>query len=75
MSARLIALQDRLDMYIKAEIAIIEGNQSWQSPDGMVYTRANLSDIQKQIQKLENTIAAIDGSGYTAQTVSFGGRR
>lgn len=77
MSARLTALQDRLALYLEAEIKILEGNQSWSAPNGMTYTRGNLFALQQQIEKLEAEIAILSpttSANYNAQSFVFGGR-
>ncbi|SDP69601.1 hypothetical protein [Desulforhopalus singaporensis] len=73
--ATLAELQTRLDLYKDAEIKVLEGNQSWSSPDGMTYTRANINALQRCISNLEAQIAILDGSDYMAEPFVFGGRR
>lgn len=45
----------RLQLYLDAEAAILSGAQSYQI-DGRVLNRANLKEIQAQIQKLLDEI-------------------
>lgn len=75
MSTTITLLNERLTMYMAAEKAILEGNQSWSSPDGMTYSRADLGRIQFQIKSLQQEISALDGTGFQAQRFVFGGRR
>lgn len=77
MSAALTMLNERLQLYLDAEKAILEGNQSWSSPAGMTYTRANLTDLRIEIKSLRAEIAVLSqetGSNYNAQSFVFGGR-
>ncbi|WP_217562767.1 DUF6148 family protein [Paenibacillus sp. GbtcB18] len=54
---RLEGLIARLELYITAEAAILDGAQSY-SIAGRSLTRANLSEISKMIEYLEKEIAA-----------------
>ncbi len=70
-------VKTRLEAYRKAELAILEGNQSWVSPDGMTYNRGNLYHVQRAIQNLTAELAWLEGDssgsgGFSAQTVVFG---
>lgn len=74
--SELTDLQERLELYKAGEKAILEGNQSWNSPDGMVYNRGNLFHLQREIRNIRQEISMLDGSGsYDAQVFTFGGRR
>jgi hypothetical protein len=69
-------LEERLALYLAAEKAVLEGNQSWQSPDGMVYTRSNIYQIQRAIKEIRNELAYYQNpASFCAQTFVFGGRR
>ncbi|KJR97204.1 MAG: hypothetical protein VR65_24975 [Desulfobulbaceae bacterium BRH_c16a] len=74
MSATLTMLKERLALYLSAEKIVLEGNQSWSSPDGMNYTRANINALQREISAIRQEIAYFEGSGSTAQQFVFGGR-
>ncbi|HBI15027.1 MAG TPA: hypothetical protein DDY20_05865 [Desulfobulbaceae bacterium] len=66
---------DRLALYLKAEAAILEGNQSY-SAGGVTYNRADLGQVKAEIGRLRQELAMIrNGGGYGCQAVVFGGRR
>lgn len=53
-------IQARLDAYRAAELRILEGGQESEAssgPDGRRTRRANLADIQRIIEKLEDDLA------------------
>ena len=54
---RLAVLNERLEMYRRAEAAILS-SQSYEM-EGLKLTRANLADVQKQISRLEGEIARL----------------
>ncbi|MHC1683694.1 MAG: DUF6148 family protein [Clostridiaceae bacterium] len=54
--SRLDRLKLRLDMYYKAEEAILNGAQSYQMGTKQL-TRANLSHIKEMIEQLEREVA------------------
>jgi len=56
-AAKLAALNERLEMYRRAEAAILS-SQSYEM-EGLKLTRANLADVQKQISRLEGEIARL----------------
>lgn len=56
---RLTNYKTRLDLYIKAETAILEGAQSY-SIGSRNLTRANLSEIRKMISTLEDAIDELE---------------
>ena len=60
-AAKLAALNERLEMYRRAEAAILS-SQSYEM-EGMRLTRANLADVQKQISRLEGKIARLSRVG------------
>ena len=70
----LAQLQERLAMYLEAEKTVLEANQSFTTPDGTSYTRADLRTISAKIDKIRNDISCLQG-GYGAQSFSFPGRR
>jgi len=70
--ARIARLQARLDMYLAAEQAILEGNQSWSSPDGMNYSRGDLGRIQYEIRSLEAQLEFNSGHAYQGTQITFG---
>lgn len=71
-AARIVRLTARLELYLTAEEAILAGNQSWSSPDGMTYSRADLGWIQKEIAKIEGQLDYFTGSAYQGQAITFG---
>ena len=75
MSTILTELKERLSLYLNAERTVLEGNQTWSSPDGMTYGRADLETIRREIQNIRREIAILDGTGFQAQRFVFGGRR
>ena len=56
-NVRLEISRARLELYYKAEKAILTG-QSYEI-EGLKLTRANLADVQKMIAKLENEVAKL----------------
>ncbi len=63
-------------MYLAAEKAVMEGNQSYSTPDGMSYTRPDLRTIRAEIKSLRQEIAMQqNGGSYGTQQIVFGGRR
>lgn len=56
-NVRLEVNKARLELYYKAEKAILTG-QSYEI-EGLKLTRANLADVQKMIAKLENEVAKL----------------
>ncbi len=79
MKTQLEYLKERHATLLAAVEAIEGGNQSWSSPDGMSYTRADLRTLYSELRRVENQIAALDpastGGGFSAQTFSFASRR
>ncbi len=68
-------LQERLALYKTAEKAILEGSQEYQIGKRRL-TRASLSEIRNEIDKLEARIAASQNGGLFGHSVTvFGGRR
>jgi len=66
---------DRLALYLKAETAILEGNQSY-TAGGVTYTRADLGQVRAEIARLRQDLTLIqNGGSYGCQSVVFGGRR
>lgn len=69
-------LYERLALYIAAEKKILEGNQSWKSPDGVEYNRAGLGQVRDEIRRIRGEIQVLENNGsYGSQQVVFGGRR
>ena len=68
METRLNTYKTRLDLYIKAEAAILEGAQSY-TIGSRHLTRADLAEIRKMINTLE------DGIDEMTSALSGGGRR
>lgn len=68
IETRLKTYRTRLDLYIKAEAAILEGAQSY-SIGSRHLTRADLAEIRKMINTLE------DGIDEMEAALSGGGRR
>ena len=66
IETRLNSYKTRLDLYIKAEAAILEGAQSY-SIGSRNLTRADLAEIRKMITTLEKGVdeleAALAGNG------------
>lgn len=58
--------QARLDAYYAAETAIL-ANQAF-TIDGSVFTKANLADVQRQINRLRNELASMQSGGSIRQT-------
>ena len=58
-SERLQIYKDRLDLYYKAEQAILEGAQSY-SIGSRHLTRAELAEIRKMIKTLEDGITELE---------------
>lgn len=67
--------QDELDTWMTAREKVLEGNQSYTSPDGSQYTRADLAEINRQIKACRIQISYLSGKGFKAQSFVFGGRR
>ncbi len=68
-------LLERLALYLKAETAILEGNQSY-SAGGVSYGRADLAQVRTEISRIRQELAVIQNAGrYGCQSVVFGGRR
>jgi len=64
-------LTERLTLYRDAEKAVLAGHQSY-SVDGVVFTRADLAAIQREIRRLESSIATMrSGGGWRVQQVRF----
>jgi len=65
-------LQTRLDKYLAAEAAILDGSQSYEV-DGASFTKADLGTIRKAISELEGKIAATQrgGGGFSTAQVVF----
>lgn len=55
IEARLTTYKSRLDLYIKAEAAILDGAQSY-SIGSRHLTRADLAEIRKMISTIEDSI-------------------
>lgn len=73
MSTTLTMLKERLQDYVDAEKKVTGSSQSWSSPDGMTYSRANITDLRMEIRAIRQEIAVLEG-GYGAQSFVFGGR-
>lgn len=71
----LTELKARLALYLAAEVKILEGNQSWSSPDGMTYTRANINALQRGIRDIQAQIDFAESAAYQCQSITFNGRR
>lgn len=71
MATRLDQYNERLELYLAAEKAILEGAQSY-SIYGRNLTRANLADIRVMIDHLENKVSAetarVSGKGRNRVT-------
>lgn len=65
-------LTAELTLYRSARDAILSGSQSY-SINGRALTRANLSDIIKEIGRLETRIAQLNRSGKLVKAPVFGG--
>ena len=65
----------RLTLYLNAEKAILEGNQSY-TAGGVTYTRADLAQVRSEINRIRQDLAIVQGGGsFGVQPVVFGGRR
>ena len=65
----------RLDLYLKAEAAILDGSFSTEIK-GMKFQDLSLKDVRDEIKILEERIALAEGSGgITVSQVVFGGGR
>lgn len=71
----LTELRIRLQAYLEAETAILQGNQSYSRPDGVAYTRADLRNVQSEIHRLRIEIQSLTPGAYGGQQMVFGGRR
>ncbi|MBR1728517.1 MAG: hypothetical protein IJ728_03225 [Selenomonadaceae bacterium] len=62
--------KNRLDLYLRAEEAILNGAQSYTIGNRSL-TRANLSEIRKMIDDLQEEIESLEGKpkGYTRRIV------
>lgn len=76
-AATITQLEERLALYLAAEKTILEGAQSWESPDGMSYTRSSLGVLRSEIRNIRNELAYYQNpaASFGAQTFVFGGRR
>jgi hypothetical protein len=68
----LATLTAELTLYRSAREAILSGSQSY-TINGRALTRANLSDIIKEIGRLETRIAQLNRSGKLVKAPVFGG--
>lgn len=66
--------QSELELWMAARAKILEGNQSYTSPDGSSYTRADLTEINKQITHCRRQIEILSGAAYGGKSFVFGGR-
>ncbi len=63
--------KERLDLYRKAEQAILTGHQKY-AIEGMTFERADLGKIQQMINELETAVQrAESGNGFSCQQVIF----
>lgn len=70
-SELLIQYKERLSLYLAAETQILKGAQSY-SIHNRTLTRADLSEIQKEIKQLNKDIAVIErGGNIRIQRVVF----
>lgn len=69
-------LQDELEKCRESAATIMSSGQSWQSPEGMTYTRANINALYQRIDYLEARISLLDNSGaFNVQPFCFPGRQ
>lgn len=64
---RLQVAKMRLELYLKAERAILSG-QSYEA-EGLKLTRANLADVQSMIADLEALIGKLEAGSYKRRRV------
>ena len=64
---RLQVAKMRLELYLKAERAILSG-QSYEA-EGLKLTRANLADVQDMIADLEALIGKLEAGSYKRRRV------
>lgn len=64
---RLQVAKTRLELYLKAERAILSG-QSYEA-EGLKLTRANLADVQDMIADLEALIGKLEAGSYKRRRV------
>ncbi len=64
---RLQVAKMRLELYLKAERAILSG-QSYEA-EGLKLTRANLADVQSMIADLEALIGRLEAGSYKRRRV------
>jgi len=64
---RLQVAKMRLELYLKAERAILSG-QSYEA-EGLKLTRANLADVQDMIADLEALIGRLEAGSYKRRRV------
>lgn len=74
MSTVLTELLERKQLYLDAERLVLTTSQSWTSPDGVTYTKANLSHLRREIEKINAKEGALSGS-VGMQSFTIGGRR
>lgn len=70
MASRLEITRGRLELYVKAEQAILNGAQSYTIGNRSL-TRANLEEISKMIDSLQDEIETLEGQsrGYSKRVV------
>ncbi len=64
---RLQVAKTRLELYLKAERAILSG-QSYEA-EGLKLTRANLADVQDMIADLEAQIGKLEAGSYKRRRI------
>ena len=64
---RLQVAKMRLELYLKAERAILSG-QSYEA-EGLKLTRANLADVQDMIADLEAQIGKLEAGNYKRRRI------
>ena len=64
---RLQVAKTRLELYLKAERAILSG-QSYEA-EGLKLTRANLADVQDMIADLEALIGKLEAGSYKRRRI------
>ena len=70
MASRLEITRGRLELYVKAEQAILNGAQSYTIGNRSL-TRANLQEISKMIDSLQDEIETLEGQsrGYSKRVL------
>ena len=63
--------QEQLDELQTAKTLILTKGQAY-TADGLQMTRANLSDLTKEIERLERKLAAESRSGFSGGGIGYG---